>query len=430
MNLLALARLKWLRAASVGSLSILTGVLIGQGHFALVGVVVASPTLLCFRARSRDTRSWWSPARIYLPVLLAYNLLSILLARPPSTSTQITLLVTSAACFLVGYGVTQHASEARDSQSQQVRGEISGRRLVLLHASGTLASLVIFKHSGIPVFMSDPNLGRVLAFENGYLATITVVSLQVVAIVGCLEAFKREAAPTIRRIRLIQAMLALATLSLHGNRGVVILPIIVIVISLFWRRPIPTLRLALAGMLAFVLLSALGYMRNSSSFGPSYDRDLALENYEGSERYIAPGLQYVTATSTTFDLTLNAIPNLHNFSYGRILVSPLISPLPGSQESADLYLKRIFGFQFVGFGLALGAMNALYIDFGYPGILGGFFALGLIGGWVFARARIRGGCWVPVYGCVMTLLLLSNYGHPFAYLSYLLIPFAIRWTFH
>jgi hypothetical protein len=205
-----------------------------------------------------------------------------------------------------------------------------------------------------------------------------------------------------------------------ANRGLLISPFLTYGIYLLWHRPVPLAALVVGGAIIFAGFSYTGYQREYRSYGPLYDRDLAAEGYPGVLRYFGPALRYVEGTSQVMDKTIRIFPSRVDHPFGREFFAPILH-----QPSVDLYLNQVFGLSFIGFGVALGAINAFYLDFGLPGVVVGFLLFGSVSALLYRRARALGGRWVVGYALWMSNLLLSNYGHPFAYLTVALIPMAI-----
>jgi hypothetical protein len=114
-----------------------------------------------------------------------------------------------------------------------------------------------------------------------------------------------------------------------------------------------------------------------------------------------------------------------------MLLSPLLTPLPGHQPGPSEYIQRnVLGISNSGFGIAAGLFAPPYLDFGYAAVL---IVLG-VGGYVsqslYELARSRRPPWVGVYLFVVADLVLSVYGSLVNSFSVLWVPaivFSMLW---
>lgn len=364
-------------------------------------------------------RKWLGPLSTYVPLLVAYNVVSIVLAGTPSSSTQFFFLALATAAFLAGYRAYHRPERTSAPRPDRTIEPVEVRALLLLGSAPTAFLLFLFLKNGIPLLAADPNLARTTFFINGYAATLVVVGLQAAFIAAGFSLVVAWRAPGSGRYWAVIASAA-ALLALTANRGLVVGPALTVALFATWGRAVPVAKLAVAATVALTLFSYLGFQRNLRAFGPRYVDDVAATGYPGTMRYLAPLGNYVAGTSVALDLTIGLFPEHHPFPMGKVFFGPLLH-----EESADLYLKHLLGLNFVGFGLAIGAVNAFYLDFGWWGILIGFLIFGVVSSWLYERAIAHGGRWVPLYCLWLSHLILSNYGHPFAYLSSIIIPLVV-----
>lgn len=400
-------------ALALAALLTLYSSVLGVG---LAAIVLIAWVTAAIYASSRQIAL--SPILCYLPMFLTYNGLAIWMAsdRISTMGYQLVIFGLAAAAFTIGcFPLTL------DRAFSPERTDTFGVRTLptlMLFTVGGGTMLVLFAVSGVPVLAANPNLARVQFFPSGYVTVLAVVPLQIVMVAASLslvDARRSTALPLAALLAIIAMMLWMT-----GNRGQLLDPLVSVGLYILWRRRVSVIAMLLVSVAAIGLFAYSGYERNSVSFGPTYDQDLAASGYSGNLRYLAPAALYVAGTSETFDKTINAFPSLYPHPMGLMFFGPLLH-----QRSADLYLKDRLGYEFVGFGLALGAMNALYLDFDTPGVVAGFLIFGLISTALYRRASARGGLWVVGYCMWMANLLLSNYGHPFAYISVLLVPLGV-----
>lgn len=384
----------------------------------LACVLVAAVALFWAAMRkAQGATQMWSPLHLYLPVYVAYNGVGLYLAHAHHRIELGLLLAAGAAAFLFGY-LWRRPPLSRHPVPQPRYVADWPLAAILLSVGIVCSAVLIAKVGSVPLFADDTNAARVAYFDNGYLTTILITSAQPVVIAGLLTAFRRNLNWGTRAGGAGLALLGASLLVVTASRALLMLPVLIVLILLFWRRrPWPTV-LVLVGAIAFVSFSVLGYYRDFAPQSPEAVAEVtAGTRFSEHSLFLAPALRYVQGTAETFDRTIEYWPTPHHYEMGRQFFSPLLLG-----ESADVYLKRQFKMDFEGFGLALGAPNALYLDWGPLGVVVGMFAFGAISAVLYERARDRNGRWTIGYALWLTNLLLSNYGHPFAYVVTVAVP--------
>ena len=373
--------------------------------------------------RSASVSAGLSPHAVFIPVFVLYNSVAILIAHPSSASYQWLMVAAGVVAYWAGLSAARDTSSARRQPAGRPAPIRVSRRV---SAALLVVTVLVFgfltARSGLPILAADPNSARVTFFPNGYLSTLAVVpatSLLALSLLVLITAQRWHKQRFEIGCALVVGLLLFAT----ANRGLLAAPLLTVVLYRAWNKKYKIGRLLLIGLLAFTAFSYTGYVRNRNDFGPTYDRDLAQQGFEGPSRYLAPALLYVAGSSQILDKTIHEFPGHTPFALGTQFFSPLLL-----RPSVDLYLKEHFHYNFVGFGVAPGVLTAFYLDWGFPGIIAGFFVGGALAGTLHRKARLRGPRLQLAYVSLLSSMLLSNYGHPFAYLSYLLIPALTIWA--
>lgn len=390
------------------------GLIIGCGF---VWVVVAISS-------ARSSKTQWSPLRIFIPSFVAYSAASSWLASTPTRDLELLCIGFVAVGFTLGYLLVNGAPRRNIRRPQIGSAKVTKRvyipRLWIptgLFFAASLVLLALVSAAGtFPALAEDSNLARTLFFPNGVTSTIVVVGYQAALVVGG-SVLVLRIRPRKNSLAWVLVVGSVVALGLLGNRGMLVAPVIILALVFFWNRRIrlgPTILMALLGA---ALFSYAGFQRNLETFGTSYIGNLEIAGYTGNKAIMAPLLQYVAGTSETFSRTILLIPKEIPFQNGLQFFGPLLM-----QPSADLFLKDVLGSDFVGFGLALGMPNAFYLDWGVLGCLVGAGILGATIGFVYAKANFSDPRWILLCAYILTRLLLSLYGHPFAYLYYIVLP--------
>ncbi|CCQ45021.1 putative membrane protein [Pseudarthrobacter siccitolerans] len=368
-----------------------------------------------------------SAARLYVPIFIIYN--GIALTAPGLRHGTDILLMTllSAVGFLSGWliGLPRRSKICPAGIDGTRRNDTVFRRpVVLLATFVTIAVYGVFlvRAGTLPIFTANPNVARVDFLPNGYVSTVVVIGLHIMIACGLVEAFLLRS----RRAKLVPLALLVVGSAMAfamGNRGVAINPIVFATLFVLWQKNFSLRKLIPIGLIAVLALSIAGYFRNLSSWGQTYVSDLEMQGFSGAGVWLAPVMNYVFGTAQTFDTTITFFPATIPFQSGAQFFSPFLL-----EQSADLYLKQVFGLRFDGGGLALGSVNAFYLDWGFLGTFLGPVIYGFVAACIYRRALLSADMkWSFLYCFILMQLIFSVYGHPFAYLTYFIEPFLFFW---
>ncbi|MDL9948868.1 hypothetical protein QSJ19_25465 [Gordonia sp. ABSL11-1] len=379
---------------------------------------------LSFRRRLYPELSY-SACRLYLPIFLTYNLLGAHAVGLSNRAMIVFLTVGSVVGFAVGWlavAPSRRFGSVLRSPRQMVSPTDGYFRsyLVIVVAIVTCGIfLALWIRAGeLPVLSSDPNLARTQFFPSGYVASVVVMGLHVLAFVGAVLIFcERRFVVGIGSLT-ISLLLGYST----ANRGVIFIPLIFAALFVGYRLRANVSFLVPFALVGISVFSYLGFNRGVQTHGESnYSRYIEDLGYSGHSQMFGPAMKYIYSTAQTLDQSIVFFPSSVGHSFGLEFFSPLLL-----RQSVDLYLKDAFGGQFDGYGVALGSMNAFYIDWGFTGVLVGSLVLGLLASLLFFKGYVSGEPrWIAVYCYFLTLLILSNYGHPFAYLYYIVEPLLV-----
>ena len=384
-------------------------------------VVLCAIALLLLKRIPVSLASTLRPLRILLAGFCFYNGLGYWLYQGPDKATVGALLVMAAIAMTLGDVIGRDGGLV--PRSRPLRPSIVLLRMSTLLGSVTM--LALFAKQGVPVLSSDPNVARLSFFPSGYLSTLAIVPLYVsLTVAGILISSNRRYVTKKRRNELaVHGLVALLLLTSTANRGQLIAPLLTVIIWRAYHSSWRLLRVVALLIAGFAIISVTGYLRYRTQFGPTYDQNLALQGFGGDLRYFGTSLNYIRGTIQTLARTVAYFPSVVPHPLGQEFFGPLLH-----KPSTDRYLKQVFGLTFSGFGLALGAVNAFYLDWGPIGVIIGFFLIGYGVRRVYIRAISGNKLAAVLYCYLLGHLLLSNYGDPFAYLSDLLYPICLHFV--
>ena len=396
------------------------------GNLALSGAVFVGFSWVTLALRVGPVpENRFTPLRVFVPAFGLYSLTSIACSTSDTKLFELGANTITLFTFVLGYLFVISTRKKHLNLAGPTLGPVLNLTMIRGYwlASFIVYCYLAFQSKGLPLFSSDVNFYRTVFFPNGVTSTIVVVGFQCAAIV--LPSVRlMDGAIKIKKIDLLITALSVFALVSLGNRGMLAAPVITLVIIFARKRNFKPWITVIAALTGAFLLSYLGYLRNLGSFGESYLGDLYAQGYSANARFVAPILSYLGGTSETFSRTIHLFPQVIPFQMGQQFFGPLLH-----NQSADLFLKEKFGLTYTGFGLALGYTNAFYLDWGIWGCVLGSLLFGVFVGSIYSSANFQEPRWVALTSFTLAQLLLATYGHPFAYISYLLIPLLLFLSF-
>lgn len=357
---------------------------------------------------------------LVIPVFLVYQLLSVLLANTSTSGVQAALVIAASASFAVGAFVGHLPRRESMARGRPSVLDVRGRLFLATLGVGTLTAGYLYSQYGIAVLSTSIAESRLAAFDNGYLGTIVVTALSVALILAATSAIE---APGFRA-KLpwsIAAALSLVLIYGFGNRGMYVIPILTILAYQIVRYPRRLVGVVLAGVGLIIVVALAGYTRDLQLFGSAHNSSLERAGIPADWTWLGPVISYFRGTSQAVDLVIQTFPAVAPHPAGATFFSAILAPLPGEQLSAGVYLKNVLGLDFVGTGLASGAIGGFYQDFGVVGVVVGFFVLGVLGR--FAQdASWRNPRNLMFFAYLLSHFWFINYAHPLPFFTTITIP--------
>lgn len=374
--------------------------------FALAGIDFIEPVA--------ETRLWDPiPFRTLLLAALGLvvYLLTLSLLRAPSRSLSDK-----------GYRESLRASVRRWERERVTLG--GAAFLVIIF--GAYADIV--RAIGIPILSSTPALARLairghgIVFAVFYCAILAYVPLSLAWIWGGAKVSLNER----RTVWLSLVSIVLFVWSL-GNRGLVIEPALLALLTMhYFRHPIGLRLTASVSVLGAIFLSTMGLWRDVKQYGPGHIAELIGWGFPLWSLPFTYIYSYVRDPVVTFTQSMQVIPHFVPYQHGGIFLSPIITVLPGHQESSDFFFKRILHNDFIGMGRPATLLGSLYADAGVVGVIAGLFIFGLIAQLTYRRLMVQPTSTVALmHVWISHVALLSLFSSLFPYPTTVFVPLLI-----
>jgi oligosaccharide repeat unit polymerase len=253
----------------------------------------------------------------------------------------------------------------------------SAARLRLAFLAGLLvsflaAALFFSRAGGIPILFKNVEEGRVEAISgNAYIAFIAL-SVSYFFLAYWAQHLASGGKPLDRRMVLLFVVVVLIQISFgYRNKLVWFVVTLLVAYNYLYRRV--KLRYGVYLVLLMLILVVLAGIWRASTARGDDSLNLALG---GVVRY---GEHMFKRSTVGLIAVTEIFPEQEGFSYGRVYISYTFNMLlPGHQVGLGQWLKEAKGLEFRGGGLPPSLVGDFYLNFGVPGVLVGFFLLGLV----------------------------------------------------
>ncbi|QTI70545.1 O-antigen polysaccharide polymerase Wzy [Gordonia polyisoprenivorans] len=275
-----------------------------------------------------------------------------------------------------------------DVGSRRIRGELDPGILYAVYGTGAFAMIWYwYRAGGIPILEPDVENARLAALTGGglpfYLSMLMMVSVWLLCSPACTR--------TSTGVRCTLVLMTVLLLTSTGWRNTVFAFIVVLLMIRQYTRPIRTISILVAGILAILGAVAIGLYRVYSSGLANYEtfQLLSTGNYGGAIS------KYLTTYFNAFGLNIGAVyslfPDIIPFKGGETIVWNYLALLPGeSRQPFDFVLKDAAGQGFAGGGLPPTLIGELYLNFGTSGVAIGMVIIGAFATLIHALLKITG----------------------------------------
>ncbi len=249
---------------------------------------------------------------------------------------------------------------------------------------GSLFMLVVIFQRGLPFFsdVQARRFGEAHRVSGYFLCVGLLVQISVIFFIfsGCLK-------KKLSYWMLIVIILGTLMVGFYGSRAQLV-PIFMtfLLCSHYLRKNFTFRKVILLGVTGLLLFFSFGFLRVEGSID-WYKDYLEEKNYPKKMWLFGPGYLSIRAPIDSFAIILNKIPRRMDFWYGRMLISPFMTLLPGKQFLGQYTVtdKIIKGDSRISGPTALSFFVPFYIDFGIIGIICGMFFAGAFLQWLYLR---------------------------------------------
>ncbi len=337
-------------------------------------------------------------------------------------------------CFYIGYLffslILKKESKVKSNKKRSNEKGLPNNNfpILILFGLGNVVYISIITKYGIPILANDVSQLRIDATSNGLFTTVLLSAYWCCMLLLFAHIIHSKIGRYKKIIFMALIVIMLIELYSLGNRGYIFGPLITMLFMYhFIKRKIEVHRLLLTGMGLFTLFGFMGLQRNISHFGEYYVSQLLNWGFKEEFLWLVPSYLYIRTPISTFREISTLIPESVEFQFGKQFLSPFASLLPGSNESTDLFFKKILELDFVGFGTPATLLGVFYSDLGILGIILGMFFVSLITFITYNNMIIKQTVESKIYyAYLLKVLFMSLYGSFFPYFIVLWIPILIK----
>jgi oligosaccharide repeat unit polymerase len=281
---------------------------------------------------------------------------------------------------LLFFPVLKHFQAPRPRAMSQITALFrnwSTARLHLVFLGGLLvsflaAALFFTRAGGIPILFQNVEEGRVEAIRgNAYIAFVAL-SISYFFLAYWAQHLASGGKPFSLRMVFLFAIVVLIQVSFGYRNKLVWFVVTLLVAYNYLYRRLKLRYVVYLGLLMLILVVLAGIWRASTV----KDEDSLNFAFAGILGY---GEHMFKRSTVGLIAVTEIFPEQESFSFGRVYISHSLNMLlPGHQLSFGQWLKEATRLEFSGGGLPPSLVGEFYLNFGMPGVLIGFFLVGLV----------------------------------------------------
>jgi oligosaccharide repeat unit polymerase len=269
--------------------------------------------------------------------------------------------------------------------------------LVLL-AVGVAARSIYIARWGLPILHAEDEAARIV--HSGGI--IGVLSLCMEAAFECLLLYLLVKKPgkIIRGLVVACMLLILLNAVATTNRTALLrIAIAACVVIHYTARRFKFRGIVTLALFVGVFTSVLGTFRDVSDWGEAHIEKLEGQGFTSQTYWLMNGYEALRLPTETFEMTLEEVPLITPYSYGKTSFAAIAQILPGHRPGPSEIVKNTLRFEFEGFGAAATILAPMWMDGGWLGIAIGMSLFGVIARALHQRMLTsRSYTWVLVYG--------------------------------
>jgi hypothetical protein len=365
---------------------------------------------------------------VVVPLLVCFfgPFRSVLPFTPTDANINVAILINAVAFGAFSFGCWAFVARPPTGPEEQTTRQVwtFSRTTILAFAALGVAGIAIFfgSPSALVDYFSDP--GPNLDIDGGSLRTVSGLILKPFLGIACVMAWclwverNPNAAPrTALLVTLATALgIALVYASFTYNRGSIVAPLVALLAVYGARvRRIPLRAVLIVGLVALLAVTAVRAYRDRTLPNGTIDNQPTLQRIVNNSDFNEE-LQIYAGGPQFLGYLLQETHHARNLHYGETLFSSAMSPIPivGASfrplSGVTFYNELVYGStnfhdQIIPF------QGELFINFHLPGVLLGFFLLGLGIRWVqgrFERAPTALQAFAWQYGAIWLAFLVAG----------------------
>lgn len=303
-----------------------------------------------------------------------------------------------------------HVVNSKRKKKLVLPKEISNKRKYRIYILFFLILfLIIYQYSkiGIPMFSENVEYVRSQIY-GGYLNAI-IQYYEVItffAIFFIIQKLQKE--KKIDKFSLFIITISVIVSLLNGSRTTLLSFISTgLIMYHFMIKRISLLKAVKFGIPIILIVSLIKFYRSYLEIGEIYIDIVKARDYPIIVSVLLSGFHSLRVGVENFYLLTETIPSNYSYQYGNLTLNSIISILPGNQETAGFFVKRILEMEFEGIGAASTILGLFYIEFGLLGIILGMMSVGIILQIIYVKVNNTNNIMLPMYAYFIYYSLLT-----------------------
>jgi len=248
----------------------------------------------------------------------------------------------------------------------------------------------------IPLFSEDPSRARGEVARYGWIHVVSSIPGHLIPLSGFVFLTGGRLSSRARRVMILTLVVSLFITSLWFSRGRLFFPIVTVVAMnyILDQKTFGFKKIISVALIMFFIIGGIKYLRGYVKYGESYGtKQQKMLGSDISEVILVPAVSLYLTVAMNYEILnryVQTVPILSNHTHGKIIAGHITSFLPGKQFTELEYQNALLKKNDYDASLTSTAFGLPYLEFGFAGVIGAGFLVGLLYKMVWKRLVMTG----------------------------------------